>query len=274
MTDYNEDQRAEFLHKYYVELITGTNLPQRLELNTIHHGDAFDLIKLIPSNSVKLILLDPPYFMGLTHNGQRGNFVDLAIAKPFYKELFSQCARILNENGEIYVFTDWRAYAFYYPLMEAFLGVRNTIVWDKGSGAGNFYTFNYEMIMFSSVRADIAKKGSNIWRSPGFASGAKATNGEKVHPTQKTLEIVEKIVLEGSQPGDTVFDGFGGSGTTGVVCRKKRRNFIIFELDEENIDIAHKRQNQNFQPVLFDADPPPADLQPTQQPLYINQDKI
>jgi site-specific DNA-methyltransferase (adenine-specific) len=244
----------EIFHRYYMEAEGGQRLPEKLELNTIHHMDCLDGIKLIPSNSVKLIATDPPYFLGMTHNGQRGSFVDLAICKPFYKELFRQYKRILNDDGEVYFFCDWRGYSFYYPMFDAMLGARNVIVWDKMSGAGNFYAFQHEFILFHCVRNNATKKGGNVWRSPGFAAGAKTTNGEKVHPTQKTLEIMEKIISENSKPGDLVVDTFGGSGTTAIVARKLRRNFIVFELDEENIDIANKRQGQDFQPSIFEQD--------------------
>lgn len=245
----------ETLHRYYLDQEGRARMPENLELNAVHHMDCLDGIKLIPSNSTKLIIADPPYFLGMTHNGQRGTFVDLAICKPFYRELFKQYQRILNEDGEVYWFTDWRGYAFYYPLFDAFLGARNVICWDKGSGAGNFYAFQHEFILFHCVRNDATKKGGNVWRSKGFAAGAKATNGEKVHPTQKTIEIIEKIVSENSRPGDLVVDTFGGSGTTALVCRKLRRNFILFELDEDNIDISNRRQALDYQTSIFEAEP-------------------
>jgi site-specific DNA-methyltransferase (adenine-specific) len=249
MTPNNTELEA--LRHYYYQQEAGTELPDKLELNAIYHMDCLDGIKLIPSNSVKLIVSDPPYFLGMTHNGQRGNFVDLAICKPFYRELFKQYKRILNADGEVYWFTDWRGYAFYYPLFDAFLGARNVICWDKMSGAGNFYAFQHEFILFHCVRNDATKKGGNVWRSKGFAAGAKTTNGEKVHPTQKTIEIIEKIVGENSKPGDLVVDTFGGSGTTAVVCRKLDRNYIVFELDEDNIGIANKRAELPYNSTLF-----------------------
>ncbi len=221
-----------------------------MQLNTITFGDAYELIETIPSKSVHLVTCDPPYFLGLTHNGQRGSFVDLSIAKPFFKHMFFHINRILKDGvGECYWFTDWRAEAFYMPLMDAMMdgGVRNSIVGDKGSGPGNFYAFQYEKILFSCKNNNARKKGTNIWRSPGFAAGAKATNGEKVHDTQKTLEIMEKIIRENSNPGDTVADFFGGSGTTSIVCEKLGRNYLICELDESNIEIAIKRKALSIQ---------------------------
>lgn len=240
----------EALQQYYRNMDVG-NWPETLEVNRIYKGDCLEGIQRIPSNSVRLIVADPPYHQGLTHNGQRGSFVDLSVCKPFFKQLFQEYKRVLTNDGEVYFFTDWRGYAFYYPLFDAVLGARNLVVWDKQSGAGNFFTFNHELILFHCVSPQTNKKGANVWRSPGFPAGAERTNGKKVHPTQKTIEIIEKIVLEGSQPGDLVLDTFGGSGTTAVVCRKHNRSFILFELDEENYDQADKRQQLPVQKILL-----------------------
>lgn len=213
--------------------------------------DCLDGIKQIQTDSVKIIVADPPYFMGMTHNGQRGSFVDLAICKPFYKELFLEYKRVLRPDGDVYFFCDWRGYAFYYPLFDGILGARNVIVWDKMSGPGSFYSFQHEFILFHCVSNQATKKGGNLWRSKAFTSGAKATNGEKVHPTQKPLELIERIVVENSEPGDLILDTFGGSGTTAVVCRKTGRDYILFELDEENFDISDRRALQSFQGTMF-----------------------
>lgn len=229
----------------------GGGTDQTLELDRIHEMDCLDGIKLIPTASVKIIASDPPYFMGMTHNGQRGSFVDLAICKPFFKELYRECKRILRPDGEVYWFTDWRGYAFYYPIFDAMLGCRNLIVWDKCSGPGNFYAFQHEFIMFATMDNTAKKKGTNIWRSPGFSAGAKQTNGEKVHETQKTIEIMTKIIQPNSAPGDLIVDLFAGSGTTLEVCKKLDRRFCGFELDEENIEIAYTRSRRPVQDTFF-----------------------
>lgn len=222
-----------------------------IKVNEIYQEDCLDGIKRVETASVKLIIADPPYFLGMTHNGQRGSFVDLAICKPFYKELFNEYKRVLRADGEVYFFSDWRGYAFYYPLFDGILGCRNLIVWDKMSGPGSFYSFQHEFILFHCVDNKAIKKGGNIWRSKGFSAGAKATNGEKVHQTQKTIEIIEKIVTENSVPGDLILDTFGGSGTTGIVCKKTGRGYIIFELDEENFDVSLRRGLQPVQGTVF-----------------------
>jgi site-specific DNA-methyltransferase (adenine-specific) len=229
------------------------NAKMEINRNQIYNLDCLEGITGIPSRSTKLIVTDPPYFLGMTHNGQRGSFVDLAICKPFYKQLFREYRRILQPDGEVYFFCDWRGYAFYYPLFDAELGCQNVIVWDKMAGPGTLYQFCHEFILWHTGDLKVIKRQGNVWRSKGFSAGAKATNGEKVHPTQKTVEIIEKIVVENTLPGDLVVDTFAGSGTTAMVCKKTGRDYICFELDEENFDIALKRAQVSVQGTMFNT---------------------
>lgn len=62
-----------------------------------------------------------------------------------------------------------------------------------------------------------------------------------MHPTQKPVELIEKLILDSTKPGDTVLDCFMGSGTTAVAALKNGRNFYGFELQQKYVDIANKR---------------------------------
>lgn len=225
-----------------------------MRLNYIDNIDCLEGLKEIPDRSVDLILTDPPYFLSMGHVGSKTNaqrsdalnsnrtFNDLAICTPFYKQLFAEYARVLKEDGSIYFFTDWRGYAYYFPLLNAALPIRNLIVWDKKSGPGSFYSFAHELIIFGTLKSKTKKGvGTNIWRMPAFSSGAASTNGEKVHPTQKPWEILAKMIEDSTEPGAVVLDTFMGSGTTAVTCIRTRRNFIGFELDENYHAIAQQR---------------------------------
>lgn len=63
----------------------------------------------------------------------------------------------------------------------------------------------------------------------------------KLHPTQKPLELMERIVLSYTNPGDTVLDPTMGSGTTGLAAKNFDRHFIGIEKDSNYFDIASKR---------------------------------
>lgn len=214
-----------------------------IELDRIYNVDCLEGIKLIESSSIKAIITDPPYFIGMTHNGQKGTFDDLAICTPFYTELFNEFKRVLKLDGSVYWFTDWRGYAYYYPIFDKIVGAKNMIVWDKGSGAGNFYTFEHELIIFGTNNNKFACKGArNIIRNiKSFAGGAKKTDREKIHPTQKPLELIKRLIFDSTSEGEIVLDCFMGSGTTAVACAQTNRKFIGFEIQEKYVQIAEKR---------------------------------
>lgn len=97
-------------------------------------------------------------------------------------------------------------------------------------------------------------KPTDIWRMPAFSSGAKSTNGEKQHPTQKTWEIMAKAIEDSTEPGGIVLDTFMGSGTTAVACIKTGRAYIGFELDEGYYQIAQQRITEAVDEMLTAED--------------------
>ena len=66
-------------------------------------------------------------------------------------------------------------------------------------------------------------------------------NGEKLHPTQKPLELCEWLIKTYSNEGDLVLDFCMGSGTTIEACMNTNRNYIGVEKDEKIFDVAKKR---------------------------------
>ena len=244
-----------------------------MRLNYIDNTDCLEGLKEIPDNSVDLIVTDPPYFLSMGHAGSKETafntntdqinsnrtFGDLTIAKPFYRQLFQEFRRVLKPEGAFYYFTDWRGYAFYFPIINAELPVRNMIVWDKKSGPGSYYTFAHELIIYGTAAAKLLHKGgTNVWRIAAFSSGAKKTDGAKRHPTQKPVEIIEKMILDSSEPGAVVLDTFMGSGTTAVACLRTGRNYIGFEQDEKYHAIAQERIAEEIDRLLTAEDEPEA----------------
>lgn len=214
-----------------------------MELNKIYNMDCLEGIKKIPDKSINAIITDPPYFLGMTHNGQKGAWQDLAICKPFWVDLIKEFKRVLTDTGCLYMFTDWRGYAFYYPIVADTLGIDNLLAWDKGSGPGNFYSFEHEFIIFRTNDRGFRRKGlRNIIREiPAFNNGAKKEDGKKVHPTQKPTALIRKLIQDSTCEGDTILDCFMGSGTTAIACMETGRNYIGFEISENYLGISSNR---------------------------------
>jgi site-specific DNA-methyltransferase (adenine-specific) len=75
---------------------------------------------------------------------------------------------------------------------------------------------------------------------------------EKIHPTQKPVDLIRYLVRTYTNVGGCVLDNCMGSGTTAIACIREKRNFIGFELNKEYYDKACKRiQLEMAQPSLF-----------------------
>lgn len=109
----------------------------------ITHEDCLEGLKKLEDGSIDAIITDPPYFCGMTHNGTKGTYSDLNLVQPFFRTVFEEFKRVLKPDGEVYIFSDWRTYPFFYPILEQIFTVRNRITWDKISGAGCFYAFSH-----------------------------------------------------------------------------------------------------------------------------------
>ncbi len=90
---------------------------------------------------------------------------------------------------------------------------------------------------------NIRKKDDGT-RYPISVQEFKNPNNNSFHPTQKPTPLMEYLIRTYTNEGDTVFDGFMGSGTTGVACKRLNREFIGVELDEKYFKIAENRINE------------------------------
>lgn len=125
------------------------------------------------------------------------------------------------------------------------------IVWKKDNhiGTGNWYRYNYELIMFGT-KGKSKREFSPCERDIFNIPLAEAFVSKRIHPSQKPVELIEKMILNSSHEGETVLDTFIGSGTTAVACINTNRHFIGFELDEKYFDIANKRIEEARQALI------------------------
>jgi site-specific DNA-methyltransferase (adenine-specific) len=79
------------------------------------------------------------------------------------------------------------------------------------------------------------KRYSDVWVFP------RISHNSQLHSNQKPIDLVSQMIESHSSEDDLIFDGFGGSGTSGVAAKLLKRNFIICELDEMYYNIANSR---------------------------------
>ena len=224
-------------------------MAHNLELNKIHRGDCFELIKLIPDKSVDLIVIDPPYGIDFyrAYGKNKGESIvgdsgfDIMV---FLDDLLSEFKRILKEGSAIYCFTRFDVYPYLFIKFKKYFNIKNQIIWHKGretTGMGDRrgnYANNYESILYAVNGRHILKKPicGSVW--------SFKLSKNKYHMTEKPLDIIKEILTFSSCEGDTILDCFMGSGTTAVACNQLGRNFIGFEISQEYVDICNKRLEQ------------------------------
>lgn len=204
-------------------------------------GNCLDLIKEIADKSIKLIVTDPPYCVGTTSNGSKGSWLDNNLIMPFFDVLMAEFKRVLKDDGELYLCSDWRTYPFLYiPVAKKFV-IKNCIVWDyEWIKAGTHYRFSHEFIIYAindkNKRGFSASK-RDVWRIPPI----NFTSDDKHHQTEKPIKLFEEMILNSSKEEDSILDPFLGSGTSLIACRKHNRNGIGFEIDPDMEDVIKKR---------------------------------
>lgn len=253
-----------------------------LKNNLIINQDCIEGMKAIESNSIDVIIADPPYNLNKNF-GKWDERKNKEIWLPWSKEWLDEANRVLKDGGNIFVYgihhhlcwlqcymyeiglTYRRQIIWYYE--NGFSGYKNTLaahyeplLWfSKGDG----YTYNEIREPYKSterLKHKVTKNGKvwtphpegrlagDVWSFPTLAG--RRFKDEKVdHPTQKPLSISERIVRHFSNERDTILIPFVGSGSECVAAKKLGRNFIGFELNSDYIEIANKRIQSTVQQI-------------------------
>jgi site-specific DNA-methyltransferase (adenine-specific) len=214
-------------------------------------GDCLEVMKEIPDKTVDLVLTDPPYCIGTTSNGSRASWLDNNLIRPFFEIWFDEIKRLLTDDGEFYICTDWRSYPFIYPIVTTKLTVKNCIVWDyEWIKAGSHYRFSHEFIIYG-LREKGKRKFSASERDVWRISPINFTSKDKHHQAEKPIPLMAKAITNSTKEGDIVLDPFLGSGTTAVACLELNRHFIGIELSSEYCEIAKNRISKVQSQLVF-----------------------
>ena len=212
------------------------------------HGDCLELMKDIPDGSIDLVVTDPPYkTTSRGSSGGTGGILKEEInkrGKVFkhndieFNEWLPELYRVLKDTGHAYIMSNNKNLKnMLMEIENVGFNIYKTLIWAKNSPITNmYYMDSHEYIIF--CRKGKAKRINNC----GTKSVLNIDNPRnKVHPTEKPVELMEVLITNSSQEGELVFDPFMGSGTTGIACLNTNRKFIGIELDKDYFEIAKNR---------------------------------
>ena len=213
-------------------------------------GNSVELLKGLESNSIDLLVTDPPYkiITGGDSNGKNsvrpkgilsGNR-ELMKFIPKFDEWLPECFRVLKEGTHAYIMINSTNFLEIANSIEkAGFKIHNILVWKKNNCTpSQFYMKNCEYVIF--CRKGKAKYINNMGDSKTVHDFNNII-GNKVHPTEKPVELMRYYIENSSKENDVVLDPFMGSGSTGVACLKSNRKFVGFEIDENYYQIATDR---------------------------------
>lgn len=220
-------------------------------------GDCLTEMSKLSDKSIDLIITSPPYqdMRSAGYNRDTRDVLFLKLYSEFFEKIFNEYYRILKDDGQIYFNVKSKTLdkciltPHWFEFISGFekFYFKSFIIWKY---AGSFdstkarFHLDYEIIYHLSkghninlnVDCDLHDPLSSVWYVPH-----NIPNKERVHPTQMPTALVERILKVASRPTDLVLDNFMGSGTTGVVCKKHKLNFIGMEINPQNFELAEKR---------------------------------
>lgn len=205
---------------------------------TLYQADCADVMPTL--RTVDAVVTDPPFGMDFQSNYRTIQHKKIANDTG---EDFLKWAASIPFTYSSYIFCRWDNLASMPKPKSVINWVKNN--WSMGD-LKHEHARQTEIILFYQGASHHFPKGR-----PTDVVYADRTRNE-LHPTQKPVPLMQQII--GWCGGETVFDPFMGSGTTGVACAKLGRKFIGVEISQEYFDIACKRIEAAYaQPDMFIA---------------------
>jgi site-specific DNA-methyltransferase (adenine-specific) len=266
---------AEEIEFYRTKLICLNEKVEQISNRTIQQN-TFEALKFLPENHFDLLFADPPYNLTKQFGENKFQQTSLDEYENWLESWLKDCAKLLKNNASIYICGDWRSAAAIQRVGMKYFRLHNRITWEREKGRGananwkncaediwfftvsDDFTFNLENVRLKrKVIAPYRENGkpkdwneekdgnfrltapSNLWTDISVPFWSMPENTE--HPTQKPEKLLAKIILASTNENDLVLDPFLGSGTTSVVAKKLKRNYVGIELEEKFACLAEKR---------------------------------
>ncbi|GAA2974575.1 site-specific DNA-methyltransferase [Kitasatospora sp. NPDC006786] len=228
---------------------------------TLHRGDALTVLKTLPDESVNAVITDPPYNSGgrtsseRTSRDARAKYVTSGSAhdlktfpgenrdqrsyRSWLTELLTEAYRASAEHAVAMVFSDWRQEPTTSDALQmAGWTWQGTIPWIKPASRPRKGGFKQSAEFITWGVKGTLDNRRNLYLPGHFI--ASQPRKDRVHITQKPLEIMQQLV-QICPEGGTVLDPFTGSGSTGVAALREGRRFVGVELSPHYAEIAEQR---------------------------------
>lgn len=236
-----------------------------LELNKIHLGNSYELIKQIPDKSIDCIYTDVPYLLNnSSHKGggvlsEKANvgmeelrFMSYGFNKKILQDFIRVCKKV-----NVFVWCN----KFQFKDMIDFIWENELkfelLTWEKTNPipmTSNIWLSDLEYC-FWIAEYGLTLNDGYLLKSKNYSSPINQSDKALYdHPSIKPLELVKRHLLHATQENDIVLDCFSGSGTTCVASKELNRQFIGIELDERYHKISVDRLNgitSNGQTSIF-----------------------
>ena len=253
---------------------------------SFHNGDCLDLLRAMPSGEARLVVTSPPYNIGKEYERRRTleDYVDEQ------REVITECVRVLADGGSICWQTGNHVDhgevvpldSLLFPAFRSLgLKMRNRMVWHFEHGLhctrrlsgryetiswftkGDEYHFDVDPIRvpqkypnkryFKGPRAGqlsgnpLGKNPGDVWIFPNV----KHNHVEKtIHPCQFPVELVERLVLSMTEPGDLVLDPYMGVASTAAAALRHGRRAVGAEIDLDYYEVGVERAEAAFRGAL------------------------
>jgi len=245
----------------------------------LYHANCIEfmdmLINKYPNGRFDMIFADPPYFLsngGITCHAGKMVKVDKGqwdksngpeMNHEFNTTWLSRCQKLLIPNGTLWVSgTQHIIHSAGYTMQQIGMKILNDITWEKPNPPPNlscrYFTHSTETIIWAAKNEkskhcfnydkmreiNNGKQMKSVWTLTAPNGGEKEFGK---HPTQKPVQLLERIILASTSEGSLVFDPFSGSSTTGIAAINLKRKFVGTELEPEFLNLSIKRLEQAIQ---------------------------
>jgi site-specific DNA-methyltransferase (adenine-specific) len=262
----NKFQISSSIPKYKKEV----NIIDNKLLDIVHYGDAVEILKKYPSNSVDLAFADPPYNLSKSYTNYDDELEDKKYI-DWCNSWLREYIRVLKPTGSLYIVNVPKWGIYHASFLNKYLYFQNWIVWDAISEPRGkimpahyallFYTkqptgftFNYEEVNNIDspefcLRQSCIKKRKREGIDPKIPltdiwwdiHRIKHKKDRDMHPCQLPEKLLDRIILISTNKGDIVLDALCGTGTAPVTALKLGRRYIAIDIDKKYVEITEKK---------------------------------